>query len=70
MSFPLLSTKLYLPPLRPGLVPRPRLTRRLAEGLQRPLTLISALNRLPDLGAAGGETLEILRTVQRAPADP
>lgn len=39
---PLLATKLFVPPLRPGLVPRPRLTMRLAEGLARPLTLLSA----------------------------
>ncbi|HLD94696.1 MAG TPA: hypothetical protein VI703_10900 [Anaerolineales bacterium] len=39
---PLLSTKLYLPPARPNLVPRQRLTARLPEGLTRPLTLISA----------------------------
>ena len=42
MSTSLLATKLYLPPLRPNLVPRPRLTERLAQGLARPLTLISA----------------------------
>lgn len=42
ISYPVLTTKLYLPPLRPNLVPRPRLVRRLEEGLQRPLTLISA----------------------------
>lgn len=30
------------PPLRPGLVPRPRLTERLNEGIRRRLTLISA----------------------------
>jgi len=39
---PILATKLYLPPARPTLVPRPRLTARLADGLTRPLTLISA----------------------------
>jgi LuxR family maltose regulon positive regulatory protein len=38
----LLSTKLYIPPLRSGLVARPRLTERLNEGLPRKLTLISA----------------------------
>ncbi len=41
-SIPLLTTKLYLPPARPNLVPRPRLTARLAEGLTKPLTLVSA----------------------------
>jgi LuxR family transcriptional regulator, maltose regulon positive regulatory protein len=38
----LLSTKLYFPPLRGGLVSRPRLIERLMQGLQLSLTLISA----------------------------
>lgn len=38
----LLATKLYIPRVRAGLVPRPRLTRRLDEGLQHKLTLVSA----------------------------
>jgi len=40
----LLQTKLYIPPLRPNLVPRPRLIEGLNQGLQpgRKLTLISA----------------------------
>ncbi len=38
----LLTTKLYIPRPRPGLVPRPRLTQRLNEGVGRKLTLISA----------------------------
>lgn len=38
----LLTTKLYLPAARPDLVHRPRLLVRLADGLTRPLTLISA----------------------------
>jgi LuxR family maltose regulon positive regulatory protein len=44
MSMPdtLLKTKLYIPPLRPELVPRPQLIERLNEGLRRKLTLISA----------------------------
>ncbi len=44
MSAPLLTTKLYIPPLRPNLVPRPRLIERLEEGLRqgRRLSLISA----------------------------
>jgi LuxR family maltose regulon positive regulatory protein len=42
MSTPILATKLYIPPPRPNLVPRPRLIERLNEGLHRPLTLISA----------------------------
>ena len=39
---PLLKTKLYIPPVRPELVSRPRLIERLNAGLQRKLTLISA----------------------------
>src|SRR4029079_5698779 len=42
MSTPLLATKLYIPPLRPNVVLRPRLIARLNEGLRRKLTLISA----------------------------
>ena len=38
----LLSTKFFIPPTRPELVPRPRLIERLNEGLHRKLTLISA----------------------------
>src|SRR5436305_313112 len=39
---PILATKLYLPPLRPNVVSRPRLIERLNEGLHRNLTLIAA----------------------------
>jgi LuxR family maltose regulon positive regulatory protein len=39
---PLLRTKLYIPPMRPELVPRPRLMERLDAGLHRKLTLVSA----------------------------
>ncbi len=42
MSTPILTTKLYVPPPRPHVVLRPRLTERLNEGLHRKLTLISA----------------------------
>ena len=44
MSAPLLTTKLYVPPTRPERVPRPRLIRRLDEGLRtgHRLTLVSA----------------------------
>lgn len=38
----ILSTKLYRPPTQARFVPRPRLLALLAEGLSRPLTLISA----------------------------
>jgi LuxR family maltose regulon positive regulatory protein len=39
---PLLRTKLYIPPVRPELVSRPRLTERLNSGLHHKLALISA----------------------------
>ncbi|MGB4802683.1 MAG: LuxR family transcriptional regulator, partial [Anaerolineae bacterium] len=42
MSTPILATKLYIPPPRPKVVPRPRLIERLNEGLHGKLTLISA----------------------------
>ena len=44
MSTPILATKLYIPPLRPNVVLRPRLIERLNEGYSsgRKLTLISA----------------------------
>ncbi|MFN8491469.1 MAG: LuxR C-terminal-related transcriptional regulator [Caldilineaceae bacterium] len=42
MSMPILATKLYIPPPRPKSVLRPRLIKRLNEGLHRKLTLISA----------------------------
>jgi LuxR family maltose regulon positive regulatory protein len=42
MTAPLLTTKLYIPHIRPDLVPRPRLIEQLNESLHRKLTLISA----------------------------
>jgi LuxR family maltose regulon positive regulatory protein len=42
MDTPLLTTKLYIPPVRPELVSRPRLIERLNQGLHRKLTLVSA----------------------------
>ena len=42
MSTPLLATKLYIPPLRPNVVLRPRLVERLHAGVHRKLTLIAA----------------------------
>jgi LuxR family maltose regulon positive regulatory protein len=41
-QYPLLQTKLYIPPIRPELVSRPRLIERLNAGLHRKLTLVSA----------------------------
>ena len=42
MAIHLLATKLHIPPIRPELVPRPRLIERLDAELRRKLTLISA----------------------------
>ncbi len=42
MSTSILSTKLYIPPPRPNAVLRPHLLKRLNDGLERKLTLISA----------------------------
>src|SRR6266699_3926176 len=42
MPTPILATKLYIPPLRPDVVIRPRLIEQLNEGLRRNLILISA----------------------------
>ena len=42
MATPILATKLYIPPTRAQLVPRPRLIEQLNEGLHRKLILISA----------------------------
>ena len=41
MAIPILTTKLYVPPLRENVVLRPHLIERLDEGLRRKLTLIS-----------------------------
>jgi LuxR family maltose regulon positive regulatory protein len=42
MLTPVLTTKLYIPPVRPSLVSRPRLIERMSGGMHRQLTLISA----------------------------
>jgi LuxR family maltose regulon positive regulatory protein len=42
VTTPLLTTKLYIPPIRPELVSRPRLTGRLNAGMTYKLTLVSA----------------------------
>jgi len=41
-QYAILQTKLYIPPIRPELVSRPRLIERLNAGLHRKLTLVSA----------------------------
>jgi LuxR family maltose regulon positive regulatory protein len=42
VSTPLLTTKLFTPPTRPELIPRPRLIEQLNKGLRHKLTLVSA----------------------------
>src|SRR5215216_1733571 len=42
MSTPILATKLYVPPPRPTVVPRPRLVECLNDGLHRKLSLVCA----------------------------
>lgn len=42
MATPSVTTKLYIPPVPPELVPHPRLIERLNAGLHRKSTLISA----------------------------
>lgn len=69
MAFPLLSTKVYIPPLRPGAITRPRLAEKLLSGIHQPgcFALLS--------GSAGfGKTTllsEFAAAIQqgRAPAD-
>lgn len=56
MATPLLTTKLFVPPVRPDLVSRPRLIERLNAGLHCKLTLISALQTVhADLGEGAGK---------------
>ena len=55
----LLATKLHMPGLGPGLVPRPRLTERLDEGLGRGLVLVCA-------PAGYGKTVLLTGWAQRA----
>jgi len=61
MALPLLTTKLYIPPLRPNLVQRRRLIERLEEGLRlgQRLTLVSA-------PAGFGKTTLVSTWVQQA----
>ncbi len=61
MNDALLQTKLHIPPLRPNLVSRPRLTERLDQGLQQgtKLTLISA-------PAGFGKSTLIISWIQQA----
>ena len=42
MITPILTTKLFIPPTHPDLIPRPRLIEQLNTGLSRKLTIISA----------------------------
>jgi LuxR family maltose regulon positive regulatory protein len=60
MATPLLTTKLYIPPTRPELVPRPRLIERLNAGLHRKLTLVSA-------PAGSGKTTLLSEWINQSP---
>ncbi len=56
----MLSTKLYIPPVRPELVSRPRLVERLNAGLHRKLTLIAA-------PAGSGKTTLLSEWINQSP---
>ena len=73
----LLQTKLYLPPLRPNLVPRPRLIERLNQSLQpgHRLILISApagfgKTTLVSEWVAGGERPAAWLSLDEGDSDP
>ena len=53
MNTPLLTIKLYIPRLWHNLVPRPRLTRQLNEGVWRKRTRVSAPARFGNLTLVG-----------------
>jgi LuxR family maltose regulon positive regulatory protein len=61
MSTPILKTKLFIPPLRPGLLSRPRLMQRLDAGLRGELTLIAA-------PAGFGKTTLLSAWINQSPA--
>src|SRR5450756_3168333 len=62
MTGPLLETKLHVPRVRRGLVPRPRLSERLSRGAESALTLVSA-------PAGFGKTTLLTEWLAAAPAD-
>ena len=62
MPGPLLETKLHVPRLRRGLVPRPRLSERLSRGAESALTLVSA-------PAGFGKTTLLTEWLAAAPAE-
>ena len=62
MASLLLETKLYVPKLRRGLVPRPRLSERLSRGTESKLTVISA-------PPGFGKTTLLAEWLASAPAD-
>ncbi|MBC8445993.1 MAG: hypothetical protein H8D74_02205 [Chloroflexi bacterium] len=74
MVTPLLTTKLYIPPVRPELVPRPRLIERLNAGLhrkwytrQRDRFAQSAAPHPSPTGTGGGEESGARAFVQTPP---
>jgi len=75
MSTPVLVTKLFIPPPRRKVIPRPRLIERLNEGLDRKLTLISApagfgKTTLVSEWVADGETQTAWLSLDDADNDP
>ncbi len=62
MDTPFLSTKLFVPPARPGLVARPRLLERMRDALKGSLVIISA-------PAGSGKTTALIQWIsERKPA--
>ena len=75
MNGDLLQTKLYVPRLRPSLVPRPHLIEKLNDGMHRKLTLISApagfgKTTLVSEWITGGERPFAWLSLDKGEADP
>ena len=72
MPTPVLATKLYIPPHRTKIVPRPRLIERLNEGLHRKLTILSTPQGLEKLrfSASGSQRVQYLPLCHNYPQRP
>ena len=70
MTTPLLTTKLYIPPIRPKLVPRPRLIERLNAGLHRKLTLISASTTAHQTQSTPSSLAQLTRSISLSEVEP
>ncbi len=66
MATPLLTTKLYIPPVRPELVSRPRLIERLDAGLHRKLTLVYMNNHWQGQAVGTARQLKMLMEENKA----